>query len=119
MLPYRQRWKAGPSQAGDLRATIPLAPNETRKYTKKTNVRTSRAAKEIERSITSHSTQLSDVRRPELDIMSRTTTNTNFKTSVSGQFYIGIGGINASSDFAVNQATEPAPPNKELPEPTV
>ena len=42
---------AGQYQAGDLRATIPLAPGEVRKYSKKVIKKTSVATKNLEKSM--------------------------------------------------------------------
>src|SRR5437867_3599714 len=82
MITYRQKWEPGAYQAGDLVATVPLAPNETRKFSKKRILKTSRAEKEMEKSVSSHSLQLSEVSRAELEIMQKTTTATNFKLNV-------------------------------------
>lgn len=106
MITYRQQWVPGPYQAGDLRATIPLAPGETRKYSKKTSVKTTRAAKEIEKSMSSRSDQSSVISRAEADIMQKTTTDTNFKMTADGSFKIGIGDIHASTEFDLKQAVE-------------
>src|SRR5439155_22295190 len=53
MITYRQKWEPGAYQAGDLVATIPLAPSETRKFSKKRVVKTTRAQKAIEKSLAS------------------------------------------------------------------
>lgn len=119
MLTYRQQWVPGPYQAGDLRATIPLAPGETRKYSKKTSVKTSRAAKEMEKSMSSRSDQSSVISRAEADIMKKTTTDTNFKMTTEGTFKIGIGDIKASTDFNLKQAVESSTNKKEFHEATL
>jgi hypothetical protein len=103
MVTYRQRWEPGPYQAGNLAATIPLAPGETRKFTKKTNVKSTRAVKEIEKSMSSRSIQSSETNRAEYDIMQRATSATNFKMTTNGSFNIGIGSIGATSEFGGNQ----------------
>lgn len=106
LLTYRQEWTPGPYQAGDLRATIPLAPGETKKYSKKTNIKKSRTQKEIEKSVSSSSYQTSDSQRAEAEIMQKATTATNFKMTTDGSFNIGIGNIHASTEFTANQAAE-------------
>ena len=119
MLTYRQRWEPGPYQAGDLVATIPLAPGEVRKFTKKRTVKTSRAVKEIEKSMSSRSTQSSESTRAEYEIMQRATTATNFKMTASGSFNIGIGSIGATSEFGGNQDQVSASTKKGLHEATL
>jgi len=103
MITYRQKWEPGAYQAGDLVSTIPLAPGESRKFSKKRVVKTSRAKKEIEKSMSTHSLQASEVSRAEAEIMEKVTTATNFKMTAKGSFNIGIGSIDATTDFAVNQ----------------
>jgi len=119
MLTYRQKWVPGPYQAGDLRASIPLAPGETRKYTTKKNVKQVRAEKELEKSMSSRSDQSSIVSRAEAEIMKKATTATNFKMTASGSFNIGVGSIDASTEFALNQALESASNKKEFHEATI
>jgi hypothetical protein len=118
LLTYRQQWDPISYQAGDLRATIPLAPGETRKYTKKTHVTTSRAVKEMEKSMSSRSAQSSIISRAESEIMNRSTTSTNFRMTANGSFNIGVVGISATSEFALNQATEAASTKKAFHEAT-
>src|SRR6185436_16089364 len=81
LLTYRQRWEPGTYQAGDLVSTIPLAPGEIRKYSKKRIVKKTRSEKEIEKSMSSRSLQTSDTTRGESEIMNKTSSATNFKMS--------------------------------------
>ena len=103
MITYRQKWEPGAYQAGDLVATIPLAPGESRKFSKKRVVKTSRATKELEKAMSSRSTQSSETSRAEAEIMQKVTTATNFKMTAHGSFNIGIGTIDATTDFMANQ----------------
>lgn len=119
MLTYRQKWEPLEYQAGDLVSTIPLAPGETRKYSKKRVIKKSRAEKEIEKSMSSSSLQTSDITRAEDDIMKKATTATNFKMSASGSFNIGIGSMNASTEFGLNQALESVTNKKQFHEATL
>jgi hypothetical protein len=48
LLTYRQEWNPAGYSAGELERTVPLAPKEVRKYSKRTVVRKSRSQKEIE-----------------------------------------------------------------------
>jgi hypothetical protein len=103
MITYRQKWEPGEYQAGDLAATIPLAPGETRKYSKRRVVKTSRAVKEVERSVSSRSLQSSETSRAESEIIQKTVTATNFKMTAHGSFNIGIGSIDSTTEFGTNQ----------------
>jgi hypothetical protein len=108
MITYRQRWEPGPYQAGDLAATIPLAPNESRKFSKRRVVKTSRAEKELTKSMSSRSTQFSETARAEAEIMEKVTTATNFKMTAHGSFNISIGNIDATTEFMANQERQSA-----------
>lgn len=103
MITYRQKWTPGEYQAGDLVATIPLAPNEVRKYTKKRTVKRTRAEKEIEKSMSSRSLQTSETSRAESEIIQKATSATNFKLTAHGSFSIGVANIDSTSDFTTNQ----------------
>ena len=100
-------------------STIPLAPGEVRKYSKKVNIKRTRSEKEIEKSISSSSYQSSETARAESDIMKKTTTATNFKMASNGSFDIGIGSINTSTEFTANQGQESISNKKEFHEATL
>jgi hypothetical protein len=119
LLTYRQQWVPGPYQAGDLVSTIPLAPGEVRKYSKKTNVKTSRAEREIDKSLSSRSQESSQVARAEAAIMLKAITNTNFKMTAHGSFNIGIGSIGSESSFGTDQSNESVANKKEFHEATL
>ena len=119
LLTYRQKWEPGEYQAGDLVATIPLAPNEMRRYSKKRVTKTTRAEKEIERSMSSRSLQSSEVSRAEAEIMQKTTTATNFKLTAHGSFSIGIGSIDSTTEFGLNQDQQSALTKKAFHEATI
>ena len=119
MLTYRQKWEPLAYQAGELVATIPLAPLESRKYSTKKITKTTRAVKEIEKSMSSRSGQSSTTGRAESEIMQKASTATNFKMTASGSFNIGIGSINASSEFGLNQSQESASTKKAFHETTL
>ncbi len=119
LLTYRQRWEPLSYQAGELVATIPLAPGETRKYSKKRVVKTTRAVKEIEKSVSTRSEQSSQTGRAEAEIMQKVSTATNFKLTSHGSYNIGVGSIDISTDFAASQAQESASNKKDFHEATV
>jgi hypothetical protein len=119
MITYRQKWEPGAYQAGDLVATIALAPGETRKFSKKRVVKTSRAEKEIEKSMSSRSLQTSEMSRAETEIMQKVTTATNFKMTAHGSFNIGIGNIDSTAEFTANQEQQSSLNKKAFHEATI
>jgi hypothetical protein len=119
IITYRQKWEPGAYQAGDLVATIPLAPGESRKFSTKRTVKSSRAEKELEKSMSSRSTQASETARAEAEIVEKVTTATNFKMTAHGSFNIGIGTIDATSEFMLNQERQSALTKKAFHEATL
>lgn len=119
MITYRQKWEPGAYQSGDLVATIPLAPSESRKFSKKRVVKTSRAEKELEKSMASRSMQTAETSRAEAEIMQKVTTATNFKMTAHGSFNIGIGTIDATTDVMASQDQQSTLTKKAFHEATV
>lgn len=119
LITYRQKWTPGPYQAGNLVATIPLAPGEIRKYSKRKVVKTSRAEKEIEKSMSTRSQQSSETSRAEAEIMQKVTTATNFKMTAHGSFSLPIGNIDSTSEFGANQDQQSSSDKKSFHEATV
>lgn len=119
LVTYRQRWEPKHYQAGDLVATIPLAPGETRTFTKKRIIKKSRAEKEAEKATSSRSIQTSETQRAEAEIMRKTSTATNFKLSSHGSFNIGIGSIDATTEFALDQQQHSQATKKDFHEATL
>lgn len=116
---YRQAWKPGDYQSGELVATIPLAPNESRKFTRRQVIKRTRAEKEIERSTSSRSWSSSETGRAEAEIVAKATSATNFKLTAQGAFNIGIGSLTSTSEFSANQARDSASTKKDFRESVV
>src|SRR5439155_7625261 len=102
MITYRQKWEPGPYQAGDLVSTIPLAPGESRKFSKKRVIKETVARKVAERSSQQRSVQTAETSRAESEIMTRATTATNFKMTTHGAFNIGIGSFDVTNETGAN-----------------
>jgi len=119
MVTYRQQWEPLDYQAGNLIATLPLAPGETRKFSKKKTVKASRAQKEAEKSVSSTSRQSSELGRAEAEIMTKTVTDTNFKMTAHGSFNVGVGSIDATTEFGLNQNQQSATTKKDFHEATL
>src|SRR4026209_66114 len=69
MVTYRQTWKPEKYQVGELVSTIPLAPNEIRRYTTRQVSKKSRAVKEVEDAMQSRRSESSDTSRVDAEIV--------------------------------------------------
>lgn len=120
LLTYRQKWEPLTYQAGDLVSTIPLAPGEVRRYSKRRVNRSSRAEKEIARSSASRSQDMTQTERAEAEIMRKTVQATNFSMSSQGTFSIAeMVDITASNSFGTNQSQDSADTKKDFHEATL
>ena len=81
MVTYRQQWTPISYQVGELVSTIPLAPKEVRKFSKRTVVKTKRAQQEIESNLTSRRGESEERSRAEAEIVARATAKTSFSLS--------------------------------------
>jgi hypothetical protein len=109
LLNYRQHWKPQSYQVGNLVSTIPLAPQETRRYTTKTVIKRTRNVKEIDDSLRSFKDESSNTWRVDSEIVDRAKNQTNFQKNASGSFgndnlYKVSAGIQQGQDQAVESA---------------
>ncbi len=109
LLNYRQHWVPQSYQVGNLVTTIPLAPQETRRYTTKTVVKKTRNIKEIEDSLHSGKDESSNTWRVDAEIVDRAKNQTNFQTNAKGSYgngeiYKVEGGMQVGKDQAVESA---------------
>ena len=103
MVNYRQKWEPLNYQVGELVSTIPLAPKEERKYTKKQVIKKSRSQKEIENSVQSIKEEAQTTFRAEAEIIDKTEKQHSFKINASS------GGIarrfvNVSSEYSFDKS---------------
>lgn len=105
---YRQSWKPLTYQVGDLVASMPLAPGETRSFETKRIIKTSRSQKEIEKSLAARTGESTATGRVESEIVQKATNATNFAMSGEGSFSVGIADVTAGSEFSANQASDSA-----------
>jgi hypothetical protein len=110
LLNYRQHWQPQSYQVGDLVATIPLAPQETRKYTTKTVIKKTRSVKEIQESLRSGKDESSQTSRADAEIVDRAKNDTNFKYNASGSYggdalpFKVEGGVQGGNDAATESS---------------
>jgi hypothetical protein len=90
VVTYRQEWVPVTYQAGPLVKTIPLAPGEARRVTRKTVIRRKRAEKELERSSVLRREELNQTSRAESDIVRKAMAKTNFSLTAEGTYNLGV-----------------------------
>ncbi|HXK40408.1 MAG TPA: hypothetical protein VJ837_06275, partial [Candidatus Paceibacterota bacterium] len=111
---YRQEWKPLTYQVGKLVKTIPLAPKEVRRFSKKIAVRKSRAELEAENNLQARRTEASETARAETEIVQKALRKTNFQASAEGGVNIGIASAKGSTAFGQDAATESQEVKKEF-----
>jgi hypothetical protein len=109
LLNYRQHWQPQSYQVGNLVSTIPLAPQETRRYTTKSVVKKTRNVKEIDDSVRSGKDESADTWRVDSEIVERAKNQTNFQKNASGSFgndnlYKVSAGMQQGQDQAIESA---------------
>jgi len=109
LLNYRQRWQPQSYQVGNLVSTIPLAPQETRRYTTKTVVKRTRNVKEISDSVRSGKDDSAETWRVDAEIVDRAKNQTSFQANVAGSYgkddlYKISAGMQQGRDQAVESA---------------
>lgn len=90
LLTYRQEWTPNGYSVGELVRTIPLAPKEVRKYSKKTVVKKSRSQKEIEDNLRITKSDTADTSRAESEIVTKALNKTSFALNTTSTFDIPI-----------------------------
>ncbi|MCX6631495.1 MAG: hypothetical protein NTW28_28110 [Candidatus Solibacter sp.] len=105
LITYRQMWNPLNYQAGRLVKTVPLLPNEHRKFAKKTKVTKSRAEKEVENSLRVRKDESAETSRAESEIIRKARSNTNFNLTAQGSFNIGIASGDSTTSFDTQAET--------------
>lgn len=114
MVNYRQQWKPLTYQVGDLVSTLPLAPKEVRRYTRKEVVKKSRAQKEIEDAQRIRKSDAQTTARVDAEIVQRASSKTNFNANVQGGFNVGVGTINVGSGFSTEADNQSSKTKKDF-----
>jgi hypothetical protein len=118
---YRQRWQPQSYQVGNLVTTIPLAPQETRRYTTKTVVKKTRSVKEIEDGLRSRKDESSNTWREDREIVERAKSNSNFQQNAQGSYGndTGLYKISAAVEHKQEQGLESAQTKRDFHEAVV
>jgi hypothetical protein len=115
---WRQEWIPDSYQVGRLVSTLPLAPGEKRTFRVKHVVKSTRAQKQVEKSIAERSGESQTIARAEAEAMNRTSTATNFRMTAQGSISLGIGSMSSTSEFGLNQTAEATQTKKAFQEAT-
>ena len=111
---YRQKWTPIHYQAGRLVRTLPLAPNEERKYSVKTTRNEKRSSKEAKKNNVSITNERHSTSRAEADIMAKAQNKTTFSMSAEGDYDIGISSGKSTTTFGVEALNESAQNRKDF-----
>jgi len=120
LLNYRQHWQPQSYQVGNLVSTIPLAPQETRRYTTKTVVKQTRNVKEISDSVRSGKDESVGTWRVDAEIVDRAKNQTSFQANAAGSYgNDNLYKISAGMQQGQDQAVESAQTKREFHESVV
>jgi len=111
---YRQTWRPLAYQVGDLVATVPLAPGETRTYTKKTT-ESLRSSQVLNRSSSRSSSASSDEDlKAESEIVSKAAQAGKFASNAHGEGTLGVFTVGASVDASTDLSSESAQTKRDI-----
>jgi hypothetical protein len=104
LVTYRQKWVPLNYQAGELVKTIPLAPKEVRRYTKRQVIKKSRAEKEVRNNLQSHREDTTETSRAEAEIINKANSRTAFQLGTQTGANVGFdtGVVNGSFNGSLN-----------------
>ena len=108
LLNYRQEWDPQTYQVGELVNTIPLAPKEVRKYTKKQTHKESRKKKEINNALSIRRGDTSLTGRSETEVVRRANEKSAFDASANASGSIGFMTVGGSTSLHADSAKESA-----------
>ena len=114
MNTYRQKWTPINYQAGKLVKTIPLTPNEERKYSVRTSRNLKLVKKEAIKNNSSQTNEQTTTSRVEADIMAKAQSKTNFGLSTEGTYNIGISKGKSTTTFGVEAQSESSATRKDF-----
>ncbi|HNU34938.1 MAG TPA: hypothetical protein PKN75_15230 [Bacteroidia bacterium] len=102
LLSYQQKWEPLDYQAGELVKTIPLAPKEVRKFSKKTVIKKSRSQKEQEENLRISKTDTQDTSRAESEIVNKAANKSAFDRNNTSSGGINEGPVTGNNTTTLN-----------------
>jgi hypothetical protein len=119
IVTYRQEWKPISYQVGELVSTIPLAPKEIRKFSKRTLVKKKRSVKEIEESVRALKEESSNTARADAEIVKEATMKSNFNYGAQGGVSVGVANFGSSASLAIEKGNRSQQTKKDFRESVV
>jgi len=113
LINFRQEWIPESWQVGELVQTLPLAPKESRRYTKKMTVSKKRARKEIDNSLSVRRANDSLSTRAESQIVQNAQESTSFDATARGGVQVEVFGVGANAGGSTTFKTSAASDSKE------
>lgn len=104
VLSYRQRWTPTAYQVGELVRTVPLAPKEVRRYSRKLVRKLTRAEKESRSTLESLRTESTTTMRAESEIIAKARTKTNYDIEAKAGMNLGV--VNIEGAAKISEETE-------------
>lgn len=108
LVTYRQEWTPLNYQVGNLVSTIPLAPQETQKYTKKVVEKKKRSVKEVDDALQIRKRESTNTSRVEAEIVQRAINKSNFKMTAEGSVNAMLYNVRVSQSADKDQTRESA-----------
>ncbi len=94
-----------PIRWAKLVKTVPLAPKEVRRFSKKTTVRQSRAEREVRNHLQARRAEQKETVRAETKIVENALNKTNFQIGAKGGISIGIASVSGTTSAAQQAST--------------
>ena len=106
LLTYRQIWKPEGYSAGELVRSVPLAPDERRKFTRRTLVKKSRSEKELEENVRITKDDTSDTSRSEAEIVRKAMDKSTFSMGTSMNFDVQLELVKLGGTVSTNMTKD-------------
>jgi hypothetical protein len=119
LVTYRQCWTPTCYQVGELLKSIPLAPREVRRYSKKVVMKEKRARKEVVSNLSAQKSETQSTSRAEAEIVQKAMQKTNYSATASGTFQIGVVDASASNTLTADTQGDSAETKKSFHEAVV
>jgi hypothetical protein len=119
LVTYRQCWTPTCYQVGELLKSIPLAPREVRRYSKKVVMKEKRARKEVVSNLSAQKSETQSTSRAEAEIVQKAMQKTNYTATASGTFKIGVSDATASNTLTADTQGDSAETKKSFHEAVV
>lgn len=97
---YRQRWTPTAYQVGELVRTVPLAPKEVRRYSRKLVRKLTRAEKESRSTLESLRTETTTTMRAESEIIAKARSKNNYDFEAKAGMNLGVANIEGSGKIS-------------------